>query len=105
MNIEIETNFIPLLLVYNDLPDGITKRIIPSVERRDIFSEPTAVAIFTIAAGAVGGTVANVFGSWIYDKIKNKHQAKIKINRREVTIEKSEIIKVLSEEIEIEKNN
>ncbi len=102
MNIEIETNFTPLFTAYNDLPNGITKRIISSLEKRDIFSESVTTAIFTISSGVVAGTIANVFGSWIYEKIKNKSQAKIKINRREVTITKSDIIKVLSEEIEIE---
>jgi len=99
MEIEIETNFIPLILAY-DLPDDITKRITPTLEKRDGISEPIASAVFIIGAGAS----AQILGMWLYDKLKkHKDRAYIKIEHEEVTIDEANIIRVIKSKIEIKK--
>jgi hypothetical protein len=101
MKITLETNFVPLIHGYADYPEGINKRIVSStsVERRDFFTDPTAAAVFTFASGVA----ASVFANWLYNKIKSgPPHTKIKINHREVTIDKNEIMKIITEEIEIE---
>ena len=99
MEIEIETNFIPMILADEDLPNGVTKRVIPRIEKRD-FSEPVASAIFILASGVT----AKVLGSWIYDKlVKHKERTYLKIDRKEVTIDKANIIRIIEEKIEIKK--
>jgi len=78
MQIEVETNFIPLILAY-DPPDGITKRVVPIFEKRGGISEPIVSAVFIISTEAT----AQILGSWIYDKIKKrKDKAYLKIERR-----------------------
>ncbi len=99
MEIKIETNFIPLILAY-DPPDGITKRVIPTLERRDGISESIASAVFIIGSGAL----AQILGAWIYDKLKqHKDRAYIKIEHEEVTIDEANIIRVIKSKIEIKK--
>ena len=91
-----EANRTPL--TFNDFPERVNKNIVSTMERRDLFSEPTAVAIFSF----VSSVAASVFDSWLYEKIKNKPSTKIKINRKNVLIDKQEIIRVITEEIEID---
>lgn len=101
MKIEIETNFLPLIYATDDLPKGIHKTIIPIREKRDVGIGSVAIGIFSF----VSGVSASVFANWIYDKIKNKPQARIKINRKEITINKASIVKVITEAIEINNND
>jgi len=54
--------------------------------------------VLTFSSGVVASVVAN----WIYDKFKNKTE-KIKINRREINLDKNEITKIIEESIEIKK--
>ena len=68
MNIEIETNYIPLILAFDDLPEGVSKKILPSTERRGIGYESIAIGIFSF----VSGVSASIFANWLYDKIKDK---------------------------------
>ena len=98
MKITLETNFVPLIHAYGDLPEGVNKNIVPSMERRDLFSEPTAVAVFSFASSVA----ASVFANWLYEKIKSKPSTKIRINRKDVSIDKNEIIRVITEEVKIE---
>lgn len=101
MEIRIETNYIPLILTSEDLPTGIQKRIIPTIEYRGLDYESLAIGVFSFAAGVSG----KVLASWIYDrikKVKDKPGLKLKINEREITtISKEEITKVIEREIDV----
>lgn len=101
MEIEIETNFIPLILAYEDMPPGVTKKIILCSEMRNGISEGIAIAIFSFGTGVT----ASLFASWIYDKLKKHkdHKIYLKINRKEITIDKTDIIRVIEEITEIKK--
>ncbi len=66
MKIKIETTYIPLILAYDDLPDGVELIRQPVNERRDINYTPVAVGILSFASGVSASLVA----SWIYEKIK-----------------------------------
>ena len=99
MQIQLETNYIPLIRAFDDLPDGVSKKIISTIEQRDSYMDPLAAAIFTFA----NGVAASLFASWIYNKLKGHPGTKIKINRKEVSINEANIVKIIMEEIEIEK--
>ncbi len=99
MEILIETNYIPLIRAY-DPPNGITKRVIPVIEKRDGFSESVASAVFIIGTGVT----AQILGRWIYETlIKHKDKCYIKIEHEEVTIDEANIIRVIKDKIEIKK--
>lgn len=102
MHVTIETNFTPIFFVHdNDLPEGVSKQTIPSKTQRDIGHEPIAIGIFYFA----NSVAINLFSAWLYDKIKDKPHTKIKINRKEVSIDESEITKIITEKIEIEQRS
>ena len=66
MELKITTNFIPLILAYDDLPNGVQLIRQPVMERRDISYSSIAVGILSFASGVSASLVA----SWIYEKIK-----------------------------------
>jgi hypothetical protein len=102
MNIEIETNYLPLINDTENHPKEIIDKVIRRVQVRGIFNEPVAYAVFVIATGAT----ANVLGAWLYNKLKkHKKMSYIKINRKEVIIDKGELVKVIQEQIEILDND
>ena len=96
---QLETNYIPLIRGFDDLPDGVSKKIISTIEQRNSYAEPLVVAIFSFA----NGVAASLFASWIYNKVKGHPDTKIKINRKAVSINEANIVKIIMEEIEIEK--
>jgi hypothetical protein len=99
MEILIETNYIPLIYAY-DPPNGITKRVIPTIEKRGGFSESIAAAVFIIGTGVS----VQILGRWIYESlIKYKDKYYIKIEHEEVTIDEANIIQVIKNKIEIRK--
>jgi hypothetical protein len=99
MDILIETNFVPLIFSTN-LPEGITIGVTYNFSKRDSVSESIATAVFIIGSGAT----AQVLGSWIYEQLKKyKDKTYIKIEHEEVSIDKSEIIRVVRSKIEIKK--
>ncbi len=101
MEIKIETNYIPLIRTSEDLPTGIQKRIIPTIEYRGLEYESLAIGVFSFVAGVSG----KVLAAWIYDrikKVKDKPGLKLKINEREITtISEEEITKVIEREIDL----
>jgi len=103
MEIRIETTFIPLILAYNDLPEGVTLIRRPLMERRDADYVAVAKAVLTFANGVSAGLIAN----WIYDKIKrvkDKPEFSIKINETTLrTIDQKSITETIQREIEISK--
>jgi hypothetical protein len=101
IEIEIETNYIPLIkMPYDDFPEGVTKRDISPIEVRGLSPESVATAIFAFTTGVTG----KVLASWIYDKLKkHKDKAYLKIDRKEVTIDEANIIRIIEEKIEIKK--
>ena len=83
MQIKIETTYIPLILAYDDLPEGVDLIRQPVMERRDINYTSVAVGILSFASGVS----ASLLASWIYEKIikiKDNPEFLIKINEKEV---------------------
>jgi hypothetical protein len=104
MEILVETNFIPLVYA-SDPPEGVTKRIVPTREKRDIFSEPLAQMIISFGRDVGIGVMAGMIAEWLIHKIE-KHPAKtyIKIEHTEVALNKGEIERVIRTVIETKKN-
>ncbi len=103
MKIKIETTYIPLILAYDDLPDGVELIRQPVNERRDINYTPVAVGILSFASGVSASLVA----SWIYEKIKkikDKPEFLIKINEKEVRqVNLNSLTETFEREIQISK--
>ena len=101
MNIEIEikTKHLPtVFMLKNDSPDWANINVPPVRERRDGISEPWAIAIVSITASIPAAVVA----AWMLNKIINKDQTTITINRKVVELKESEIVKVIEETMKIE---
>lgn len=103
MEIKIETTYIPLILAYDDLPNGVELIRQPLTERRDINYTSVAVGILSFASGVSASLVA----SWIYEKIKrikDKPEFMIKINEKEVRqFDLTSITETIEREIKISK--
>lgn len=103
MKIKIETNYIPLVLVHDDLPDGVDLTRQTELERRDINYTSVAVGILSFASGVSASLVA----SWIYEKIKkmkDKPEFWIKINEKEVRqVDLDSLTETIEREIRISK--
>ena len=69
----------------------------PIMERRDI-SEAWVTAIFTVLASVPASVIAGL----LIEKFKNDKSAVITINRKEVHLEKGEIVRVIEETKRIE---
>jgi hypothetical protein len=104
-NIEIETNFIPLILAYDDFPEGVKLIRQPFMERRDLGYDSIAKGILTFSSGIA----ISVIASWIYEKIKRVKGNKkffLKINEKTVLkITKEGITEAIEREIKITKKN
>lgn len=103
MEIQIETTYTPLIIAYDDLPDGVQLIRKPVMERRDIATASLAIGILSFASGVSASLVA----SWIYDKIRNvkeKPEFVIKINQKEVRqVDLTSLTETIEREIEISK--
>lgn len=103
MDIKIETTFIPLILAYDDLPEGVKLIRQPMVERRDVGFAAVAIGILTFTSSVS----ANVIAAWIYDKIKrvkDRPEFSIKINETVLrTIDEKSITETIQREIQISK--
>ncbi len=103
MKIKLETTYIPLILAYDDLPDGVELVRQPVMERRDIEYTSVAVGILSFASGVSASLVA----SWIYEKIKKikeKPDFLIKINEKEVRhVDLDSLTETIEREIQISK--
>jgi len=99
----IETNYIPLILAYDDLPEGVELIRKPVIERRDINYIPVAVGILSFASGVSASLVA----SWIYEKIKkikDKPDFLIKINETKIRqVNLNSLTETIEKEIQISK--
>ncbi len=103
MEIKIETTFIPLILAYDDLPEGVEFIRQPVMERRDADYLAVATGLLTF----VSGVSASIIGAWIYNKIKkvkDKPEFWIKINEKMVRqIDENSITEIVQREIQISK--
>ena len=101
MEIKIETNYLPLVRDSGDLPPGIEKRILPTVEKRSIDYDSIGILVLSFPLTVAG----NILASWIYDrikKVKDQPGIKLKINERKVAnISKEEISIAIEREIEL----
>jgi len=104
MKIKIETNFIPLILAYDDLPEGVTLDRLPFIEKRSADFSDLATGILSFSLNISSGIVA----AWIYDKIKNlpnKDKLILKINEKQIRrISQDEITEEIEREIKIKKH-
>ena len=94
--VQIETDFVPLT-IYQDLPPGISK-IDNKPEKRDLGLGGLAIVLF----GFASSVSASILGAWIYDKVKNKPNTIIRINNKETIVDKSGIIRIIEEEVELQ---
>lgn len=103
MEIRIETTYLPLILAHKDLPEGVTLKHQPIMERRDLVH----VTIATGVLAFVSSVTAGILGTWIYDKIKNvkdRPELSIKINERIVRqYDENSIIEMIQREIDVSK--
>lgn len=97
MKITVETNF-PEKIISDELPEGVQMTLPMPDSTRDPSS---AEQLFTVIYTFSSSIAASLFASWLYDKLKNRPNLRLKINRKEVTIDKENIVKVITEEIEI----
>ncbi|MFA6412499.1 MAG: hypothetical protein WCW53_07355 [Syntrophales bacterium] len=102
MEIKIETTFIPLILAYDDFPEGVQIiRHQPAMERRNVDYSALATGILIFASNVSAGILA----AWIYDKIKrvkDKPSFLIKINDKTVhQLDEKSITEIIEREIEI----
>lgn len=105
MEILIETNFMPLVYA-SDLPEGVTKRILPIREKRDIFSEPVFQMILGFSRDVSISVMAGIIAGWLLHKIvKHPDKTYIKIERTEVALNKGEIERVIRTVMETKKND
>lgn len=81
----------------DDIPDGISVHV-PSVRINKGFGMPPE-AVTIIVSFAVG-VPASVVGNWLYAKFIDCKSQKISIDRKEITLEKGEITKIIIEKIE-----
>jgi hypothetical protein len=79
-------------------PPGVSVVIPPVMARRDI-SEAWATAIFTVLASAPASFIAGL----LVEKFKNEKSTVVTINRKEVSLEDGEIVRVIEESIKIER--
>ena len=104
MEIKIETTFLPLVLAYDDLPDGVELIRVPQMERRDL---GLSIAVGVLSFGS--GVAASIIAAWIYDKIKSvkdKPEFKIKISDKEIIkISTEEITRIIEAEIQIQQKD
>ncbi len=105
MEIKIETTFLPLILAYDDLPDGVELIRIPQIEKRDLGYESVAVGVLSFGSGVA----ASIIAAWIYDKIKrvtDRPEFKLKISGKEIIkMSAEEITKIIETEIQIQKKD
>ncbi|MDI6686631.1 MAG: hypothetical protein QME06_00235 [Desulfobacterales bacterium] len=105
MEIKIETTFLPLILAYDDLPNGVKLIRISQIERRDLGYESIAVGILSFGSGVA----ASIIAAWIYDKIKrvsDRSEFKLKISGKEVIkMSAEEITKIIETEIQIQQRD
>lgn len=92
----------------SDLPEGVEiARMSEGLLHRD-FGDGGDLTVLVIrlaegvAAGAIGGTIAQVAGNWIWEKFKKRPPKKTTIRKREITWDKGELIRVIEEELKVE---
>ncbi len=105
MEIEIETTYLPLVLAYDDLPDGVELIRTPQIELRGLGYESIAIGILSFGSGVAAGVVA----AWIYDKIKgvkDRPEFSLKISCKEVKeLSAKGITKIIETEIQLRSKN
>jgi hypothetical protein len=98
MKIRVESKDIRTIWVLRDgpMPEGISIQVAPTLQSGgiSITGLKSPVAIISAAANAPIGPLAD----WLYDKLKDR-PVRLTINCSKVDIEKSEIVRVVHEEI------
>lgn len=75
-------------------PDG-TSVSVATVSKYTVDAQDVMLAVATL----VLSVPANMFSTWLYEKLKQKKCQKLQINKRDVPLEEPEIRRALEEEI------
>jgi hypothetical protein len=97
VEIIVKTNHpLVLLNLKNDVPIGAISKVPPVFSKRDISVPDILTAIVSISHDIDIG----LFSAWLFEKTKiGKQHTTLYINKVEVTLERGEIVRVLSEQI------
>ena len=82
----------------NDIPEGVSVNVPPITVRKGFGEEIAITVLITISTGIP----ITIIGNWLYDKIKNCSSNKITIDRQEITFDKGQITKIITEKIKKE---
>ncbi len=94
INIEIKTKQFPAVhMLKHDAPDWADVNVPPVREQRDGMSEAWAIALVLIASSIPAAVIAG----WLLDKFKDNKTTTITINRKQVDLDKGEIIRIIEE--------
>jgi len=100
IQIEIKTQHLPTVFnLQNDAPDWADIYIPPVKGQRNGLSENWAIAIVSIVALVP----TEIIVSWLKNKITDKKRTIVTINRKQVDLDKGEIIRIIEETKKIEK--
>jgi hypothetical protein len=104
MNIEFRVEMLDPQLVnpVSKKPEGVSVGPLQS----EIFNGPPPdhQALYVIIA-VVGSVPAKLLANWIYDHFKQYRPKRIRINRKEIKLERGEIVSVVTEKYEETQGN
>lgn len=99
VKLTLETRDVPVAFrLKNDLPPGVSVKLLPVIAHRGIDSDTIAIALLALA----NNVSINLFSSWLYDKLKGGRSKTVIINKREIEIEEGNIKRIIEESVRIE---
>ena len=84
------------------LPGGFTMIFDGVTVRKAIGFPETITLVITFAGTVVSSVAINLLSSWLYDKLKGRAET-LRIDRREIHIDKGEITRIIEESIRQER--
>jgi len=81
-----------------EMPEGMSVKELESRGYKAVGIPDTVILAVSIPLNVTASLAAN----WLYDKLKGRSE-RIRIDRREITIEKGEIARILEEKMDIER--
>ena len=104
MQIDIQSNSLPFVnYLKNDVPEGVSVHLPSVVERRTLDAGAVYTAIITITP-EITTELIKLMVEWIYNHFPEKPNTYVCIERQEVSRDKGEITKVVTEKITIKKS-
>ncbi len=80
------------------LPGGFTMTSEGLIIRKAFGFPETVTLVITFTGGFASNIAINLLSSWLYDKLKGRAET-LRIDRREIHIEKGEITRIIEETI------